>query len=447
MLKPLAQPLTLPSGVTLPNRLAKAAMTEGLGRRDDATPELARLYRRWSKGGLGLLIAGNAMVDRRFIERSGNVVLDEATDVAALRRWSEAGRSGGNALWVQLNHPGRQCTRFHTARPVAPSAVPLEVKGFFATPRELTDGEIRALVERYAVAARVARAGGFDGVQLHAAHGYLISQFLSPRSNRRRDRWGGDLQGRARFLFEVLQAVRAELGAGVPISVKLNAADFLRGGFEPHEALAVARLLHAEGIDLLELSGGTYERIAFVADAREADATRRREAYFLSYARELAAALPELPLMLTGGFRSAQAMQEALEEGIDVVGLGRPLCVAPELPRQLLTGEGRLPDPERTLHLAPGAWGPNSRSATVRAVNAQAATAWFYWAIERLGAAANEGPEGSGKPPPSPPLGTLGAWWALLRYLPREIWRARQRVRWLHQARAGASAPRDAGVG
>jgi 2,4-dienoyl-CoA reductase-like NADH-dependent reductase (Old Yellow Enzyme family) len=425
MLKLLAQPLTLPSGVTLPNRLAKAAMTEGLAASDDASPALARLYQRWSQGGAGLLIAGNAMVDRRFIERSGNVVLDEATDLAALQRWSEAGRRGGNQLWVQLNHPGRQCTRFHTSEPLAPSAVALEVKGFFAPPRELSAPEIASLVERFAVAARVARAGGFDGVQLHAAHGYLISQFLSPRSNRRSDRWGGELQGRARFLFEVLAAVRAELGPGVPVSVKLNAADFLRGGFEPHEAIEVARMLHAERVDLVELSGGTYERIAFVSDAPRAAATSAREAYFLRYARELADVLPELPLMLTGGFRSVAAMEEALSIGVDVVGLGRPLCLAPAMPRDLVgvgSGtDGLLPDPERTLKLAAGVFGPNSPSATIRAVNAQAATAWFYWAIERLAA--------EDEPQAPPRAGPLGAWLAFLRYLPREIWRAAARRR------------------
>ena len=422
MTTPLAAPLPLPCGAVLPNRIAKAAMTEALGDlRDDATPALERLYRRWSDGGAGLLISGHVMVDRRFLEQAGNVVLDDETDETKLRAWVAAGTHGGSHFWAQLNHPGRQTTRFHSDRPVAPSAVALPVRGFFARPRALEATEIGALVEAYARAAAIARRVGFTGVQVHAAHGYLISQFLSPRSNRRSDAWGGPLENRARFLLDVVRAVRAAVGPGFPVAVKLNSSDFQRGGFEHAEAVEVARMLGAEGIDLLEISGGTYERVAFAGHRRIADpraaATRAREAYFLTYAHAIRAAVPGVPLMVSGGFRTPAVMGEVVRAGeANVLGIARPFCVEPEFPARLLAGStGPLPSPERRIRIGRGWAGPHSPSADLRAYNAQAATAWFYRQIERLGA----GEEPEVRPGP----GIL----VLLRYLWREARRARRR--------------------
>ena len=431
MTTPLAAPLTLPCGAVLPNRIAKAAMTEALGDlRDDATPALERLYRRWSDGGAGLLISGHVMVDRRFLEQAGNVVLDDGTDETKLRAWVTAGTHGGNHFWAQLNHPGRQTTRFHADRPVAPSAVTVPVRGFFARPRALEEAEIGELIAAFARSAEVARRVGFTGVQVHAAHGYLISQFLSPRSNRRTDGWGGPLEHRARFLLEVVRAVRAAVGAGYPVAVKLNSSDFQRGGFEHREAVEVARMLAAEGIDLLEISGGTYERVAFAGQRRAASggrrgraadpraaATRAREAYFLEYAQAIRAATSGVPLMVSGGFRTPAFMAEVLRAGeADVLGIARPFCVEPEFPARLLAGSvGPLPNPEARIRVGRGWAGPHSPSADLRAYNAQAATAWFYRQIERLGA--GEAPEvrpGAGVP-------------VLVRYLWREWRRARQR--------------------
>jgi 2,4-dienoyl-CoA reductase-like NADH-dependent reductase (Old Yellow Enzyme family) len=421
---PLAAPLTLPCGAVLPNRIAKAAMTEALGDlRDDATPELARLYRRWSGGGAGLLITGHVMVDRRFLEQAGNVVLDDETDETRLRAWVAAGTEGGNHLWAQLNHPGRQTTRFHSDRPIAPSAVALPVRGFFARPRAIEEAEIGELIAAFARSAGIARRVGFTGVQVHAAHGYLISQFLSPRSNRRSDAWGGSLERRARFLLEVVRAVRAAVGPDYPVAVKLNSSDFQRGGFEHREAVEVARMLAAEGIDLLEISGGTYERVAFAGHRRfaaadpRAAATRAREAYFLEYAHAIRAAMHGVPLMVSGGFRTPAVMGEVLRAGeADVLGIARPFCVEPDFPARLLAGSPEpLPSPEERIRVGYGWTGPHSPSADLRAYNAQAATAWFYRQIERLGA--GEEPErrpGAGVP-------------VLLRYLWREWRRARQR--------------------
>ncbi len=389
----LAAPLALPCGVVLANRIAKAPMTEGLADAgDDATPALVRLYRRWAEGAAGLLVSGNVMVDRRFLERSGNVVVDQHSDETALRAWATA-RPGGAPLWLQLNHPGRQCNRFHTHEPVAPSPVPLALGGLFARPRALAAAEIEALVEAFGAAAARVRRLGFGGVQVHAAHGYLISQFLSPRTNLRSDAWGGSLANRARFLLAVVRAVREAVGPAFPVSVKLNAADFLRGGFEHHEAVEVARWLAAAGVDLVEVSGGTYERVAFVDAHQPASTTRAREAYFLAYARAIREALGRTPLMLSGGFRTPAAMDAALAEGeVDVLGVGRPFCLEPGLARRLVAGHrAPLPSPERGIRVGPGPLGPGSRSRFVRSLNAQGATAWFYEQIYRL--ARGEEPE------------------------------------------------------
>jgi 2,4-dienoyl-CoA reductase-like NADH-dependent reductase (Old Yellow Enzyme family) len=408
----LASPLTLPCGALLPNRIAKAPMTEGLAdARGDATPALARLYALWSGGGAGLLVTGNVMVDRRFLERSGNVVLDAATDEAALRAWTTAGTRGGNHLWAQLNHPGRQCNRFQSDEPVAPSAIPLGVRGLFRRPRALESAEIEGIVEAFARAAVIAQRTGFTGVQVHAAHGYLIGQFLSPRTNRRTDAWGGSLPARARFVLEVVRAVRSAVGEHYPVSVKLNSSDFQRGGFTHAEAVEVARMLAGEGIDLLEVSGGTYERVAFAGHDAPAAPTRAREAYFLAYARDIAAAVPGVPLMVSGGFRTPAFMEEVLGSGeADVLGIGRPFCVEPTLAARLLSGGGEpLPSPERGMRLGPGILGAASTSTTVRALNAQAATGWYYEQMYRLA---------DGRAPQRQPGSGLGV---VARHLWREV--------------------------
>lgn len=397
----LDAPLRLPCGAVLPNRIAKAAMTEGLADADlRATSRLATLYRRWSEGGAGLLITGNVMVDRRVPERPGNVVLDgswpPSVDREArsrLRAWASPGTIAGNQLWMQLSHAGRQSPRWATRDPVGPSAVGLDLLGAYGRPRALAVAEIEALVRRFAEAAAIARECGFTGVQVHAAHGYLLSAFLSPQTNRRDDEWGGPLENRARLLLEVVRATRRAVGADFPIAVKLNSDDFRTGGFGSEDSLAVVRMLGTEGIDLLELSGGTYEQPRLlgregkpdsVAPMRES--TRRREAYFLAYA-EATRPVATMPLMLTGGFRTRAAMAEALADGaLDVIGLARPLVTEPGLPRGLLAGTSEGADPvERRLLLREQGWlSPTSRWLPARVVNVMGAQAWYYRQIARL---------------------------------------------------------------
>jgi len=424
----LSDPLRLPCGVSLPNRLLKSAMTEGLADAlDRPTAAHEALYRAWSLGGTGTLLTGNVMVDRRYLERPGNVVLEDESALPALQRWAAAGTSAGNQLWMQLSHPGRQCSRMVTRQPVAPSAVQLQLGGMFGAPRALTEDEIADIIARHARAASLAQRAGFTGVQVHGAHGYLASQFLSPRTNQRNDRWGGSLDNRARFLREVVRAVRAAVGPQFPVAVKLNSSDFQRGGFGHEEASRVASALVEDGIDLLEISGGTYEQLSLLGidspdEPHKARGTREREAYFLDYATAIRGSA-RVALAVTGGFRTPDAMRAALAKGlVDVIGLARPLCVEPALSARLLAGSSEsAPQDEQRLRLAGGFLGPASSNRTLRALNGQAQTAWYYRQILQLAAAE------------SPQL-ELSATAALLSHYRREYQLAR--------ARRDAGAPR-----
>lgn len=344
----LGTPLTLRSGLVLKNRIAKAAMTEALSDNGDPNATLEALYGAWSDGGPGLLLTGNAMVDRRFLERVGNVVLDDRADRTALARWAAAARRGGSAALAQLSHPGRQVNVFVHREPVAPSAVAaVKVMGAFARPRALLESEVVPIVERFAAAAKLADDAGFDGVEIHAAHGYLVSQFLSPLTNQRTDAWGGTLDKRARFLLETVGLVRERCRSGFTVAVKLNSADFQRGGFDEGESLEVVSMLDRAGIDLLEISGGNYESVALLGyDESGRPSTREREAYFLEFAKD-ARKRTSVPIMLTGGIRSRAVMDEALASGaVDVIGMARPFCVQPDLARALLSrGEPRVTSP------------------------------------------------------------------------------------------------------
>lgn len=337
----LERPLTLPSGAVLANRIAKASMSEGLADPDGLPNERhLRLYERWGKSGAGLLLTGNVQVDPRYLESAGNVVLEEGTPLEPFGRWAKAASLGGAALWMQIAHPGRQTPLFIARTPLAPSAVPaVKMMGSFGKPRALEEREIEDLVARFARTAALAKDAGFAGAQLHGAHGYLISQFLSPLTNLRTDRWGGPLEGRARFLMEAFRATRAAVGPAFPIGVKLNSADFQRGGFGEEESLEVVRMLEAAGADLIEISGGNYESPEMFVPAKTAESTRAREAYFLEFAAKVRAA-SKIPLMVTGGFRTRAGMEAALASGaLDVIGLARPMALEPDLPARLLDGK------------------------------------------------------------------------------------------------------------
>jgi len=326
--------LTLPCGVTIKNRFLKSAMSEQFGDgKHDPLPGLVELYGTWAAGGAGLLVTGHVMVDRESLAEPRNVVLDEKSDLAAFERWAEAGSRNDTRIFMQLNHPGKQALL--SREPVAPSSVPLILRGgakrAFSPPRALTEREIVALVARFATTARLAKRAGFAGVQIHAAHGYLVSQFLSPHHNRREDAWGGTAERRRKFLLEVYAAMRAEVGPSYPLSIKLNCSDFQEGGLTEEESLTAAEALASAGIDLIEVSGGSYEAPAMMG-ARASSG----EPYFLEYTKKLRARV-KVPLVVTGGFRSGPVMAAALDSGVtDMIGLARPFVIYPDLPNRLL---------------------------------------------------------------------------------------------------------------
>lgn len=419
----IASPLTLPCGATLKNRIAKGAMTEGLADPlNRATEKHVRLYGRWADGGAGMLLTGNVQVDRRYLERPGNVAIDgpqSNEQLSRLSAYAEAGTRNGTHLWMQLSHAGRQTPALVTKEPVAPSAVEVAMPGGqFGKPRALTGDEIADIIQRFAHAAGVARETGFTGVQIHAAHGYLISEFLNPRVNRRTDEWGGSLENRARLLLETVKAVREKVGADYPVSVKLNSSDFQKGGFTHAESIQVATWLDGIGLDLLEISGGNYEQPVMadvegfepVYTEEVRDTTRKREAYFLEYAADISRAVGKTPLMVTGGFRTVSAMNDALASGdADVIGIARPMCVDADLPDQLLTGRvAEARKWEKELRLGPTRFlGPNSPIDMIRGMNGWGTQGWFCLQLIRMG----EGRE---------PDRRMGVFTALRRYMANE---------------------------
>lgn len=394
----LNEPLELPCGAVLPNRIAKAAMTEGLATPDGRpTPELERLYGIWSDGGAGMLLSGNIIVDKDHLERPGNVVIDREPDedmAARLKSWADAATRSGNHFWAQISHGGRQTQKLVNPHPKSSSDVALGLPGGqFGQPSPLSKEEIADLVNRWAIAAKACQDAGFTGVQIHGAHGYLISQFLSPRVNLRTDEYGGSLENRARFLLEIVAATRAAVGPAFPISVKLNSADFQKGGFDFEDSLTVVKWLEQASVDLIEISGGTYEqpKLMGVEGMEEeekqnvAPSTAAREAYFVDFAKAMQDQV-SVPLMVTGGFRTRAAMEQALEIGAaDVIGLGRPLCVITDAPKQLLEGLTDLPRFEDGLDLIPSWLGFLKNLQMMKAINGFAGIYWFYQQIWMLG--------------------------------------------------------------
>ncbi|WP_411890267.1 NADH:flavin oxidoreductase/NADH oxidase family protein [Yoonia sp. SDW83-1] len=322
--------------IAAPNRILKSAMSEVMAVQGVFLPTDAhyRVYERWATGGTGIIVTGNVMIDRTALGEPGNVVLEDDTHLDRFTAWADAVHRANSdtRFWMQINHPGKQSPKFLTPAPVAPSAVALGagLEASFATPRALEPEEIEALIQRYATTAALAQRAGFDGVQIHGAHGYLVSQFLSPHHNRRTDDWGGSPENRRRFVMEVYRAVRQAVGPDFPVSIKMNSADFQKGGFEGEEAYDLITALSDEGIDLIEISGGNYESPAMTG-ARQSSG--EREAYFLDFAAE-ARKRTDVPLAVTGGFRSVAAMEAALASGAtDFVGIARALTLDPELPR------------------------------------------------------------------------------------------------------------------
>ncbi len=407
----LNTPVTLPCGAILKNRIGKAAMTEGLATMAGVpTSYLDTLYGLWSDGGAGMLLSGNIQIDRDHLERPGNVIIDGEADEAlktALTSFAKAATRAGNHFWAQLSHGGRQTMKNVNPNPKAPSAIKLGLPGGqFGEPVALSVAEIKLLTQKFAYAAKTCQECGFTGVQIHAAHGYLLSSFLSPRANMRQDAYGGSIENRARFLREVIAAVREVVGPQFPIAVKLNSADFQRGGFAFEDSITVAKWLEQDSVDVIEISGGNYEQPKLLgieglesaedqkiaqtdrdnkAQSTIAKSTIEREAYFVDFAQAMQKHV-SIPLMVTGGFRQASTMHYAIESGAaDIIGLGRPMCVMTDAPNRLLSGLDRLTSYENGLALIPSWLGFLKAIKTIRTIDSFAVQYWFYAQLSSLG--------------------------------------------------------------
>ena len=329
----------LACGATLSNRIAKAALTERLAKKDHLPNNLHnRLYSYWANGGAALLISGNIMVDAKHLEAAGNIIIKEETAKEPFKTWTKAATAKGNHFWAQINHAGRQANIFNTLRPLSASNVKLKKLGFFGKPKPMSEAQIQDTIEAYVHAAVFCQQVGFTGVQFHAAHGYLLSQFLSPRTNKRTDQWGGSIENCGKMLFTIVEKARKKLGDNFPISVKINSADFQRGGFNEEDALWVVKRLEELGVDLLEVSGGTYEDLTFFTKKNLKQSTLEREAYFLDFAKQVRRS-SNIGLMVTGGFRTYAFCKQVLEANeLDIIGFGRPFLLKEHFPAGFLNG-------------------------------------------------------------------------------------------------------------
>ena len=308
--------------------MAKAALTERLGDTSHLpNKKHLQLYETWAKGGAAMLLSGNILIDERYLEAGGNVVAHALSPEEPFKKWTKVVTQTNTHFWAQLNHAGRQASIFSTTKPVSASDVQLKKNGLFAKPRPLTELEIEEVINRFVKTAFFCRRVGFTGVQFHAAHGYLLSQFLSPKTNKRTDKWGGSIENRARLLLMIVNQTRKVVGHEFPISVKLNSADFQRGGFDENDALYVIKELENSGLDLLEISGGTYEDVTFFTQKGLKQSTKEREAYFLDFAKTVRTSC-QIPIMVTGGFRTLAFCNKVLEnKELDIVGFGRPFLL------------------------------------------------------------------------------------------------------------------------
>ncbi|WFD43508.1 hypothetical protein MPSI1_002170 [Malassezia psittaci] len=382
----LAQPLDLPCGAVMPNRLVKAPMEQVLGKfmGGKPNPELLRLYEAWAEGNWGMIITGNVGVDRRYLGLMFDIVFPDPGDtkqyaeyLEAFRRWarvckgqdpndsreSTPANQGKRPLAVvQVVHCGRQSTRGAGRAPwkpaVAPSAVPMMTEGkqttsdklIFGTPRALSTEEVQDIIQRFVRGNEFCAKAGFDGIELHAAHGYLLSTFLSPMTNKRTDQYGGSVENRFRIIREIIEQTRQRVPASFAIGIKLNSSDYIQGGLTEEDALQNVKWLAESGmVDFVEVSGGTYEKPAMFNEAevpKQSDRTKRREGFFLEFSSRCHTVLPpnsKMRIFVTGGFRSRTGMADALRSGnVSGIGLARPASMDPALPKSLM--DSSIPD-------------------------------------------------------------------------------------------------------
>lgn len=366
---PLAKPLDFAfANVTAQNRFLKGAMTERLSSWDPKNLEargvpsknLINVYRRWGEGEFGVILTGNIMVEYDHLEavslkllryictiahlvKAGNPIIPrsapyEGERFEGFKELATQSKKHGSLIVGQVSHPGRQVAENIQKHPISASDVQLEgnIMGMtFAKPRAATDEDIKDVIEGFAHAAEYLEKAGYDGIQLHGAHGYLLAQFLSPTTNRRTDKYGGSLENRARLINEIGQEVRKRTSPKFVLGIKLNSVEFQEKGFDTEEAGTLCKLLEDNKFDFVELSGGTYESLAF---AHKRESTKKRESFFLEFAEKITPSLTKTKAYVTGGFKSAAAMIDALNT-VDGVGLARPICLEPELPKDIINGK------------------------------------------------------------------------------------------------------------
>eukprot|EP00514_Thraustochytrium_sp_LLF1b_P006526 CAMPEP_0184532662 /NCGR_PEP_ID=MMETSP0198_2-20121128/14294_1 /TAXON_ID=1112570 /ORGANISM="Thraustochytrium sp., Strain LLF1b" /LENGTH=454 /DNA_ID=CAMNT_0026925289 /DNA_START=47 /DNA_END=1411 /DNA_ORIENTATION=- len=354
----VASPLRLRCGMVVKNRLVKGAMSERMSDEyNRATPDLARLYRTWAEGGTGILLTGNVMVDRRYVEGPGNVAIDGEQSPKALellRQYASAGKATGARIMVQIGHAGRQSNNLVNLDVIGPSDIKVRsvTATSGATTRPATLEEIEEIKARFLHTATICKQTGFDGVELHGAHGYLISSFLNPRVNTRTDKYGGSPENRARLLVELLETLSVLQDETFAIGVKVNTSDFQKGGFSDSDLTTLIETLDNTCVDFVELSGGSYEVNVFGGPKKKNASTISREAYFLDAAEKIASKVQNIALCVTGGFRSRKAMDGALQQNAcHLIGVGRPLCIDPAASLKILKNEDSvMPLPEQ-IHL------------------------------------------------------------------------------------------------
>jgi 2,4-dienoyl-CoA reductase-like NADH-dependent reductase (Old Yellow Enzyme family) len=349
---PLGKPLKFEfSGKTAPNRFLKGAMTERISSWDPKNLEargipstnLVNAYRRWGQGGIGLILSGNIMVNYDHLEAAGNPIIPkdapyEGQRFERFKDMATQGKSEGNLMVGQVSHPGRQVEERIQKDPVSASDIQLKgnIMGMtFAQPHAASEAEIADIIDRFAHAAEYLEKAGWDGIELHGAHGYLLAQFLSPTTNQRTDKYGGSLENRSRLILEIAQEIRKRTKSDFILGIKLNSVEFQDKGFNPEEAKKLCALLEENRFDFVELSGGTYESLAF---GHKRDSTKKREAFFLEFADLIAPVLNKTKTYVTGGFKTVGAMVQALEV-VDGVGLARPLAQEPRFCKDVLSGK------------------------------------------------------------------------------------------------------------
>ncbi|HBO43563.1 MAG TPA: NADH:flavin oxidoreductase [Planctomycetaceae bacterium] len=335
---PLFTPLAIGS-MTLKNRFVRSATWEGLAGDDGSVTErLCGLIDNVAAGELGMIISGHAFVSREGQAGPWQLGIYDDRLAAGLTELATRMKRHGSAAVAQLAHAGGQAAQMLTGtQPVGPS--PMTGRSGAAA-REMTVAEITQTVEAFARAATRARTAGFDAVQLHGAHGFLLSQFLSPHFNRRTDGYGGDVAGRARFLLETVAAVRAAVGPGYPILAKINADDFLDDGFNVDHMIETCRMLQDASLDAVELSGGTVADESRYSSVRTGEPARPEEEVYYRKAAERFKKEVGLPLILVGGIRSFDVAERIITDGLaDAVAVSRPLIVEPGLVARWKSGD------------------------------------------------------------------------------------------------------------